>query len=101
MPSSVAHGITARFSNLSDNSCGKQGGGGNADAASAQSTRQSAVIEGVIKDADGAPIVGATVAVKGSAIGALTDAGGHYILNNVPAGSILSCLLYTSDAADE
>lgn len=65
-------------------------GGGNADAASAQSTRQSAVIEGVIKDADGAPIVGATVAVKGSAIGALTDAGGHYILNNVPAGSILS-----------
>lgn len=89
MPSSVAHGITARFSNLSDNSCGKQGGG-NAKAASAQSTRQSAVIEGVIKDADGAPIVGATVAVKGSAIGALTDAGGHYILNNVPAGSILS-----------
>ena len=65
-------------------------GGGNAKAASAQSTRQSAVIEGVIKDADGAPIVGATVAVKGSAIGALTDAGGHYILNNVPAGSILS-----------
>lgn len=44
----------------------------------------------MIKDADGAPIVGATVAVKGSAIGALTDAGGHYILNNVPAGSILS-----------
>ncbi|MCD7795438.1 MAG: carboxypeptidase-like regulatory domain-containing protein, partial [Alistipes sp.] len=65
-------------------------GGGNAEAAFAEAPRKSVVVEGTIKDAEGLPIIGATVAVKGSAIGALTDVDGHYILNNVPTGSILS-----------
>lgn len=65
-------------------------GGGNSDQTPTESSRQPVAIEGTVTDAEGQPIIGATVAVKGSAIGALTDVNGDYMLNNVPAGSILS-----------
>ena len=44
--------------------------------------QKSSVAKGTVKDANGEPLIGASVMVKGSANGA-------------------TCLLYTSDAADE
>lgn len=45
-------------------------------------------IKGLVTDADGNPIIGATVAIKGTATGVITDINGQYIIN-APKGSIL------------
>lgn len=45
-------------------------------------------ITGVVKDETGEPVIGANVAVKGSATGAVTDIDGRFTLN-VPANAVL------------
>src|ERR1041385_7629481 len=45
-------------------------------------------IEGFVKDSAGAPIVNAQVFVIPSSGSALTDRQGHYLISNVPAGTV-------------
>lgn len=45
-------------------------------------------VTGVVVDADTEePIIGASVLVKGTTIGTITDIDGKYEINNIPAGS--------------
>ena len=62
-------------------------------------------ISGKVADAGGEPLIGASVVVKGTSSGTVTDIDGSYSLS-VPSDSKIlvysyTCLLYTSDAADE
>ncbi len=47
-------------------------------------------VSGKITDATGEPIIGATILVKGTTNGTITDVNGNYILQNVPADAILT-----------
>ena len=47
--------------------------------------QQTKTISGVVKDANGEPIIGANVVVKGTTNGNITDLDGRFTLNNVPA----------------
>ena len=62
-------------------------------------------ITGNITDESGEPLIGASIMVKGTSIGTVTDLNGTFSLTgDFPDKSILLfsyCLLYTSDAADE
>lgn len=55
---------------------------------SSQSTQQAKKITGKVVDAAGEPIIGASVAVKGSGTGAVTDVNGNFSVN-APVGSTL------------
>ena len=58
-------------------------------AQAAQVVQQSASIKGQVLDANGEPVIGATVKVKGQpALGALTDIDGNFLLNVAP-GALL------------
>ena len=47
---------------------------------------QNLTVKGrVLSAMDNEPLIGATVMVKGSANGAVTDIDGYYTLNNVPS----------------
>jgi TonB-linked SusC/RagA family outer membrane protein len=59
-------------------------------AQNSSSFPEKMTITGVVIDADGIPITGATVAVTGTTIGTSTDVNGTYTLKNVPRGSTLS-----------
>ena len=51
-------------------------------------TAQTSKISGVVTSAeDGEPVVGASVLVKGSAIGSITDIDGKFTISNVPASA--------------
>lgn len=52
-------------------------------------TQQNAACTGVVRDAAGEPIVGASVIVKGTSNGANTDLDGTFSLKNVKAGATL------------
>lgn len=41
----------------------------------------------VISEEDDSPIVGASILVKGTTVGALTDLDGKFVLTNIPANS--------------
>jgi len=41
----------------------------------------------VVFEEDGQPVVGATVRLKGSRLGTITDVNGHYVLRNIPDGA--------------
>ena len=56
-------------------------------AQTAQQQKQS--VSGVIKDATGEPVIGASVLEKGTTNGTITDFDGNFILNNVPEKGIL------------
>lgn len=53
------------------------------------STVIPAMLTGKITDADGVPLPGATVQVKGTTQGAVTDANGNFALARIPVGSTL------------
>jgi TonB-linked SusC/RagA family outer membrane protein len=46
--------------------------------------QQKKVLTGKVTESSGIPLPGASVSVKGTTIGTITDAGGSYTLNNVP-----------------
>ena len=46
-------------------------------------------VTGLLTDADGNPIIGATIAIKGTTHGVTTDVDGRYILNNVNEGDVI------------
>jgi len=45
---------------------------------------QSITVKGVVKDDAGEPIIGASVVVKGTSNGTITDFNGNFELQNVP-----------------
>ena len=47
------------------------------------------IVKGTVVDQNNEPIIGATVVVKGSTIGAATDLDGNYVLNGVPEDATL------------
>ncbi len=51
---------------------------------SAELIAQTKTITGIVTDANNEPIIGATVAVKGSAIGTVTDLNGNYAIKAAP-----------------
>ncbi|MGM9716173.1 MAG: carboxypeptidase-like regulatory domain-containing protein, partial [Prevotella sp.] len=51
--------------------------------------QQSGACKGVVKDATGEPIIGASVVVKGTTNGAITDLDGNFTLPKVKKGDIL------------
>lgn len=44
---------------------------------------------GMVKDVDGEPLIGATVMIKGTSLGTVTDVDGHYSLNGVNGKDVL------------
>lgn len=46
-------------------------------------------VTGLLTDADGNPVIGATVTIKGTTHGVTTDIDGKYILNNVNEGDVI------------
>ncbi|WP_372774306.1 TonB-dependent receptor [Mangrovibacterium sp.] len=55
----------------------------------AQFVQKVGVVSGTVKASNGDPIPGATVVVKGTTIGTITDFDGNFSLNNVPDDAIL------------
>lgn len=54
-------------------------------------------IRGRVTDAvNGDPLVGANVLIEGTDLGAATDAGGEYLITNVPAGRVTLAVSYVS-----
>lgn len=51
---------------------------------------QNGKVTGKVVDGSGEPIIGATVMVKGTSNGAITDLDGNYTLQNVPANSTVT-----------
>ncbi len=46
-------------------------------------------VSGVVTSADGEPLIGANVLVKGTAVGTITDIDGSYTLDNVPEDAVI------------
>ncbi len=55
----------------------------------AQAVQQNNVVRGQVKDKMGEPIIGATVKVKGSNLGVVTDIDGNFEMRNAPSGGVL------------
>lgn len=51
--------------------------------------QQASVCKGTVKDAQGEPIMGASVKVKGTGTGAATDVDGNFSIPNVSKGAVL------------
>ena len=49
-----------------------------------QTVMQTGTVKGQVVDATGEPVIGATVQVKGTTNGTITDFDGNFTLNNVP-----------------
>lgn len=50
---------------------------------------QNTAVEGVVKDAKGEPVIGASIMLKGSAIGTTTDLNGHFSINASPGKTLI------------
>lgn len=46
-------------------------------------------VAGLLTDADGNPVIGATVSIKGTTYGVTTDIDGKYVLNNINEGDVI------------
>ena len=55
-----------------------------------QSVQQDATCKGVVKDATGEPVIGATVAVKGTTNATVTDLDGNFTLAGVKKGTVIT-----------
>lgn len=51
--------------------------------------QQANVCKGIVKDASGQPVIGASVVVKGSKKGAVTDVDGHFTLPGIKTGATI------------
>ena len=58
---------------------------------STEAEQQKKVV-GVVRDAEGEPIIGANITVKGQTTGTITDIGGNFSID-APVGSVLKYLL--------
>ena len=54
-----------------------------------QSVQQNGACTGVVKDASGEAVIGASVTVDGTTNGTITDLDGNFSLPNVPKGSTI------------
>ena len=54
-----------------------------------QDVNQSGIVSGQVVDKAGEPVIGATIKVKDSAIGTVTDLDGNFELKDVPSGGVL------------
>ena len=52
-------------------------------------TQQSGTCTGVVKDATGETVIGASVVVKGTTNGTITDFDGNFTLNDVKNGDVI------------
>ena len=59
-------------------------------ASTAQVVQQSGVVKGQVLDPSGEPVIGATVRLKGSKTGTVTDFDGNFSLSAVPGLQISS-----------
>lgn len=50
---------------------------------------QQLTVKGIVKDVSGEPIIGASVVVKGTSNGVITDFDGNFTIPNVPEGSVI------------
>lgn len=50
---------------------------------------QQLTVKGIVKDVSGEPIIGASVVVKGTSNGVITDFDGNFTIPNVPEGSVV------------
>lgn len=67
---------------------------------SEKSTGRQRAVSGTVKDESGAPIIGATIMIKGTSAGTVTDINGNFTLQNVPQGAILT-VTYIGMASQE
>lgn len=51
--------------------------------------QQSGICQGIVKDATGESVIGASVIVKGTTNGTITDIDGKFSLSNVKKGDII------------
>lgn len=51
---------------------------------------QGIQVKGVVKDPAGEVIIGASVVVKGTTNGSITDLNGHFNLSDVPSGAVIT-----------
>ena len=54
----------------------------------------------IVQKSDNSPAVGVNIILVDTYLGAASDEQGKFVVLNIPPGTY-SCLLYTSDAADE
>ena len=59
------------------------------DGLSTNASLQDKTVKGVIKDANGEPIIGANVIIKGTTNGTITDFDGNYVIDGVSSDAIL------------
>lgn len=52
-------------------------------------TQQAATCQGIVKDATGEAVIGASVVVKGTTNGTITDLDGNFALSNVNKGDVI------------
>jgi len=57
--------------------------------AAVEQTSSKITVTGVVKDVQGEPLIGATIKIKGSAVGTVSDFDGNYSLANVPVNGVL------------
>lgn len=62
---------------------------------------QSTLLQGVVKDAQGEPIIGASVLVKGTLVGTITGVDGDFKLDNIPMGSNVIVVSYVGYTTQE
>ena len=58
-------------------------------ATSVNVTQQNGTCKGVVKDKTGEAVIGASVVVKGTTNGVITDLDGNFVLSNVPDGAVI------------
>lgn len=54
--------------------------------------QQTGICQGIVKDATGESVIGASVIVKGTTNGTITDIDGNFSLSNVKKGMLLKFL---------
>ena len=65
-------------------------------------TSQTSSVSGVvISEEDGMPVLGATVLVKGTTIGTVTDTDGKFLLRNLPSGGAVLQVSYVGMLTQE
>ena len=62
---------------------------GRAETGEVQTAMQAATVKGLVVDANGEPIIGASVLLKGTTNGTITDIDGNFTLQGVKAGTLV------------